>query len=381
MTNPNTPDARLHAREAATAWAKSWLVTGEKWEERYVVSAFVAGTEFAHSQLAAEIVEPVTCPETGMRCENMQPKCGGCIAETLTQLASKPDAPSVREALIRCRDRFFPINQLERDRDEDWNLVNGAIASSTPPDRDAAPADVVLTEKLARLLREMRDACKANPTMQGREYVSLGIAVNNALDDFESRLLAAGGAQAVAELTEPIGTVQVMGSYQGRESLGCLLTKRAETFLRPGDKLYAVAQPSAWAVGEGEPSAWSTVKAERLRQRSAEGWTPEHDDEHEDGQMAAAAACYALHTEPVGNVRDYLRYWPWAAEWWKPKDRRSNLVRAAALLLAEIERLDRAATSTPGAEVGAALPQAKKPWRPFGSALFSVAAARITLKD
>jgi hypothetical protein len=27
--------------------------------------------------------------------------------------------------------------------------------------------------------------------------------------------------------------------------------------------------------------------------------------------------------------------------WWKPKDRRRDLVRAAALIIAEIERLDR----------------------------------------
>ena len=59
--------------------------------------------------------------------------------------------------------------------------------------------------------------------------------------------------------------------------------------------------------------------------------------------MAAAAACYALHTEPVGNVGDYLRFWPWAAEWWKPGLRRRNLVKAGALILAELERLDRAA--------------------------------------
>jgi hypothetical protein len=89
--------------------------------------------------------------------------------------------------------------------------------------------------------------------------------------------------------------------------------------------------------------------AERQRQISVEGWTPEHDDEHDDGDMSAAAACYALHTEPIGNVGDYLRFWRWASSQWKPKDRRSNLVRAAALLLAEIERLDRAAKKEGGA--------------------------------
>jgi hypothetical protein len=35
--------------------------------------------------------------------------------------------------------------------------------------------------------------------------------------------------------------------------------------------------------------------------------------------------------------------WPWATAWWKPRDRRRNLVRAAALVLADIERIDRAA--------------------------------------
>lgn len=83
--------------------------------------------------------------------------------------------------------------------------------------------------------------------------------------------------------------------------------------------------------------------AERKRHVEVEGWTPEHDDEHTDGGMVKAAACYALHTEPVGNVGDYLRFWPWSGEWWKPSaDRRRNLDKAIALLLAEGERLDRA---------------------------------------
>lgn len=94
------------------------------------------------------------------------------------------------------------------------------------------------------------------------------------------------------------------------------------------------AHPMTWAAAD--------VLIERGRQQAVKGWTPEHDDEHGDGSMAKAAACYALHTEPAGNAGDYLRFWPWDAEWWKPKDRRRNLVKAAALLLAEIERLDRA---------------------------------------
>lgn len=86
------------------------------------------------------------------------------------------------------------------------------------------------------------------------------------------------------------------------------------------------------------------VLAERRRQVEVEGWTQEHDDEHESGEIAKAAACYALQSAMPGNQGDYLRFWPaqWDSSWWRPRDRRRDLVRAAALLLAEIERLDRA---------------------------------------
>lgn len=90
------------------------------------------------------------------------------------------------------------------------------------------------------------------------------------------------------------------------------------------------------------------VLAERQRQVEAEGWTPEHDDQHDSGAMAIAGACYALwdakglqvQTVNVGNLWQWTG---WGASWFKPKDKRRNRVRAAALLLAEIERDDRAA--------------------------------------
>jgi len=90
--------------------------------------------------------------------------------------------------------------------------------------------------------------------------------------------------------------------------------------------------------------AATDVLAERERQVTAEGWTPEHDDDHNNGELAKAAACYALQSACPGNQGDYLRFWPveWASSWWKPKDSRSDLVKAGALILAEIERIDRA---------------------------------------
>jgi hypothetical protein len=77
-----------------------------------------------------------------------------------------------------------------------------------------------------------------------------------------------------------------------------------------------------------------------------EGWTPEHDDEHDDGSMAAAAAAYALAGHPAVGLASAEKLWEaagWDTSWFRPKDIRRNLVRAGALILAEIDRLDRAA--------------------------------------
>jgi hypothetical protein len=88
--------------------------------------------------------------------------------------------------------------------------------------------------------------------------------------------------------------------------------------------------------------AITDVTTERQRQRDAEGWTLDHDDRHTDGSIAQAAACYAAAGAGMRWVKyGPLPYWPFDSEWYKPKDDRRNLVRAAALCIAEIERLDR----------------------------------------
>lgn len=99
------------------------------------------------------------------------------------------------------------------------------------------------------------------------------------------------------------------------------------------------------------------IAAERERQQSEEGWTPEHDDQHVAGEMAVAAACYALpsrereqgyNATPGCNhyteVTRFDKLWPWDRKWWKPtpKDRKREIIKACALLVAEYERLSRA---------------------------------------
>lgn len=84
------------------------------------------------------------------------------------------------------------------------------------------------------------------------------------------------------------------------------------------------------------------ITAERQRQIEVEGWTPEHDDEHVPSALTAAACCYAyaaFDADPSNVPGD----WPWSARWWKPSDDPiRNLVKAGALIAAEIDRLERA---------------------------------------
>lgn len=75
------------------------------------------------------------------------------------------------------------------------------------------------------------------------------------------------------------------------------------------------------------------------RTKQLKKWTPNHDDEHKDGELADAAAELAHVERPGTDV-----FAPeWATDLRQKHERRQQLVIAAALILAEIERLDRAA--------------------------------------
>jgi len=86
------------------------------------------------------------------------------------------------------------------------------------------------------------------------------------------------------------------------------------------------------------------IAAERARQIAMEGWTPEHDDNHDNAELADAARCYIRQSScPEKFTRGQSPFiWPWEACWWKPSpDPVRNLVKAGALIAAEIDRLQR----------------------------------------
>lgn len=105
-----------------------------------------------------------------------------------------------------------------------------------------------------------------------------------------------------------------------------------------------------------QPSrAAADVLAERQRQIDGENRDAHNDDTLGFGEMARAAACYAIVGSLAGRRDEVVELsmehgavpvfrvkWPWEWHWWKPRNQRRDLVRAGALIIAEIERMDRA---------------------------------------
>ena len=104
------------------------------------------------------------------------------------------------------------------------------------------------------------------------------------------------------------------------------------------------------------------ITDERNRQISVEGWDGENDDQHKEGQLAYAGAAYALlHAlrttyppegwEKLNVEKQATQEWPWEHESWKPSDDPiRNLVKAGALIAAEIDRLNRLSRNSENVE-------------------------------
>jgi hypothetical protein len=166
---------------------------------------------------------------------------------------------------------------------------------------------------------------------------------------------------------------------------GALYDPRTEVVIKRGELQDALSLgttnfPNAihgvlyrWLSGSPTPTedagtGVGLIAAERERQRAVEGWTPEHDATHVNGELAQAAACYAW---PPPRPLEVKKAWPWDSEWWKPTiaertpakcgcrsagecnhigtaspeaetaARVRDLVKAGALISAEIDRLSR----------------------------------------
>jgi hypothetical protein len=82
----------------------------------------------------------------------------------------------------------------------------------------------------------------------------------------------------------------------------------------------------------------NAVIAERFRQIDEEGWSHEHDDAHDRGDLANAGAHYLFY---AGQESPAPSTWAWEKSWWKPDGFRRDVVKGCALGIAEGEKFDR----------------------------------------
>lgn len=92
---------------------------------------------------------------------------------------------------------------------------------------------------------------------------------------------------------------------------------------------------------------------ERNRQLVEEKFDATRDANYTKGELACAAACYAMTIEEREKYQSYSfsepriwfpRWWPksWDIKWWKPtpENRIKELAKAGALIAAEIDRIN-----------------------------------------
>lgn len=160
----------------------------------------------------------------------------------------------------------------------------------------------------------------------------------------------------IGEIHQEIGGVMVclaaLCAAHGREmsddgetELSRVWTKIEKIRAKQAAKPKHSPLPEAKILPAALTAAASDVLAERKRQQLAGGYGDGHDDLHDDGAIAAGAAAYAFSAYLSTTYRafplDPLGFWPWEPALFKPRGARRDLVRAGALILAEIERLDR----------------------------------------
>ncbi|HHG5591116.1 TPA: hypothetical protein ACPWRS_006271, partial [Pseudomonas aeruginosa] len=267
--------------------------------------------------------------------------------EALSRVTSERDAALSRVAELEKQE---PVATVAKVPGEDWNSLDfHRDLQDMQPGTKLYAAPLAQAQQLHDLDKQCRDdVARALGLRPNQER---GFAWSYLLASIKSCVKASeDSAQAQHSVPEGVtierdvaGTIHIkVGDFDFIQ----LQYQRPYTDNASTWKLAErIASLLAAAPGTEVPQAWLDVQAERRRQITAEGWTPDHDDLYCAAELPRAAAAYILS----GANDEAPAIWPFSAKWWKPRDARSNYVRAGALILAEIERLDRAA---PGKEVG-----------------------------
>lgn len=305
-----------------------------------------------HAEAFNEAPAEVLKPEQAER-----PEVVGVRYEDGTILSAE-DCGIALEVCARVQTPLMTVAQHERIVEARWNRAMdllldhvSRISEKFKAERDAALARVA---ELVAALERAATAMWNSESNMDNEAAAVEEAIGNAKSAAPVAQAQHSGPAYVSYTTQPAESLAGIALRQLKDESRWVEIRdiNAHAFPDMWSHSYypagTVIKLPAAAPGKEVPQAWLDVQAERRRQVEAEGWTPEHDDEHSHGQMARAA-CYALAGSSAPNDGTAALLvslaWPWDEQWWKPSTARRDLIKAGALVLAEIERLDRAGIS------------------------------------
>jgi len=179
------------------------------------------------------------------------------------------------------------------------------------------------TEEQASAWREVFDWCEAH----GCEFRHDRTGVANVIAFLDSLL------ELAWKLPEPFTAEELAESY----------SQLPAADLKPVEP--AISTPEPQPV-----DGCQLIAQERKRQIAKEGWSAQHDDKVNcKGELARAAICYAATSYTWSDPHKLEDIWPYDSEWWKPDHKHTirNLVKAGALIAAEIDRLQRTSKAQP----------------------------------
>lgn len=290
---------------------KAWI---ERWKAYIELSAKIAAQRDAAN---ARLHEVATA------CATAEQERDAALAEVERLRESKGDPSG---SFDRCMKMMY-------ERDENAKRLDAALARVAELERQQPVAWMHdQPNRVDVIHRDVKDLLQRVPGSSRGIHRPLDVS-----EHYTIPLYAAPVAQAQHSVPEGWMLVPV------EPLLNMMSDKDHDTRITAERQLLSIL---AAAPGKEVPQAWLDVQAERRRQVEAEGWTPEHDDLYCAAELPRAAAAYILN----GANDEAPAIWPFSAKWWKPRDARANYMRAGALILAEIERLDRAAAA--GKEVG-----------------------------
>ncbi len=118
--------------------------------------------------------------------------------------------------------------------------------------------------------------------------------------------------------------------------------------------------PASPAQGIDLGAGVRAIADERRRQVEIERFSPATDAEYSKGELAKAALAYVqlAAMDLAAGGRDHIATgsppacWPWHRLWWKPRDARRDLVRAGALIAAQLDVIDTARDAAPEVACG-----------------------------